>query len=363
MKVLRSPLLVFSTLLTPLLGIAIAPTVHDNGRVTIQIDAPEAKRVQIDIKGRTHDENNQQPFDMIRSKDGQWSFTSSPLDPGFHYYFLFIDGYRFADSSNPLYFGWGRPTNGVEIPDPKLEFVYTPRQVPRGELRTRSYYSKITESWRDAIIYTPPQYHTSNRNYPVLYLQHGAGENQTSWSNQGRIGIIMDNLLAEKKCEPMIIVMENGYAYPPNAKTDEEGRTINHFETLLIEETIPMVEMYYRVKTDKKYRAIAGLSMGGGQALRIGLGNLDKFSYLGCFSGAARDAGSLIKTGETVNEALELFWIACGTEDFVYERSQTLIKELNAVGVKHDTFWHPGTHEWQSWRLQISRFAPQLFRD
>lgn len=355
------PLILFLIwLLLPLSVSAIAPIIHGDGSVTISVDAPNAKRVQVDIKGRTHDENNKQPFDMEKGSDGTWSFTSSPLDPGFHYYFLFIDGYQFSDSSNPLYFGWGRPTNGVDIPDPDLE-IYLPRDVPRGEIRTRSYFSEITRTWREAIVYTPPEYNQGRKSYPVLYLQHGAGENQTSWSNQGRIGVIMDNLLADKKCKPMIIVMENGYAYAPDAKTDGEGRKVNSFETLLVEETIPMVEAHYRVKADKKHRAIAGLSMGGGQALRIGLGNLDTFSFLGCFSGAARDAGALIESSKSVNDSLKQFWIACGTEDFVYERSQTLVDELKRSGVHHETYWHPGTHEWQSWRLQISLFAPQLF--
>lgn len=355
-------LITFSAILIgPYFASALAPVVHSDGRVTVTVDAPDAQSVQIDIKGRTHDENDKQPFDMIKDSDGIWSFTSSPLDPGFHYYFLFIDGYRFADSSNPLYFGWGRPTNGVEIPDPNFQSTYAPRDVPRGELRMRSYFSEITNTWREAIIYTPPEYESSNRNYPVLYLQHGAGENQTSWSNQGHVGTIMDNLLADKKCKPMIIVMENGYAYEPNAKIDENGRMINSFESLLVEETIPMVEAHYRIKADRKHRAVAGLSMGGGQALRIGLSNLDTFSYLGCFSGAARDAGALIRDSESVNDSLKLFWIACGTEDFVYERSQALVDELKTAGVHHETYWHKGTHEWQSWRRQISLFAPQLF--
>ena len=212
-------------------------------------------------------------------------------------------------------------------------------------------------------MYTPPQYEQQpKRKYPVLYLQHGSGENESSWGNQGRAGVIMDNLIADGKCEPMIIVMERGYAYKPDAQKDESGRLANSFEQLLVEETIPVIENRYRVIANQKNRAIAGLSMGGGQATRIGLQNLSLFSHVGVFSGAAREVGELIDNPKKINDRLTLFWIGCGTEDFVYERSAAVVAQLKEAGVDHQFFAHPGTHEWQAWRLHLSQFAPLLFR-
>jgi enterochelin esterase-like enzyme len=342
---------------------AEAPKVHSDGSVTFELIAPDAKSVQVDVKGRTGEENDGKPFDMVRGKDGKWTYTSAPLDPGFHYYFHFIDGYRIADSTNPLYFGWARLANGVEIPDPNLD-CYLPRNVPRGEVSIRPYFSKITQSWRDAYIYTPPGYQKNlKKSYPVLYLQHGSGENQTSWSVQGYVGNIMDNMIADKQCVPMLVVMDQGYAYRPDAKLDENGRRENNFEELLVSEVIPMVEANYRVNANRKNRAVAGLSMGGGQALRIALTNLDTFSHLGCFSGGARNLSELVGDTKHLNRKLDLFWMACGTEDGGYQRNVEAHELLTASGVKHEFYAHPGTHEWQSWRRQLSVFAPKLFRN
>jgi len=343
---------------------AVEPQIHNDRRVTFRIDAPDADRVQIDVKGRTHAANDGQPFDMTRDPAGVWTYTTTPLDPGFHYYFVFVDGFRCADSSNPLYFGWGRPTNGVEIPDPDLD-CYVPRQVPRGEVRIRPYFSKLTNAWREARVYTPPGYDPQREQaYPVLYLQHGAGENQTSWSNQGRANVILDNLLAEGRCEPMVVVMDHGYAFAPDGDTSD--RRQNLFEQVVIEELIPTIQEHYHVRTDRGGRAIAGLSMGGGQAVAIGLSNLETFSTIGCFSGAVRNLDDLqgaLADSQTLNEQLDLFWIGCGTEDRIFPRSQALHEELQQRGIDHEYVAHPGTHEWQTWRRHLHLFAPLLFRE
>ncbi|MCB1124308.1 MAG: esterase, partial [Verrucomicrobiae bacterium] len=339
------------------------PVIHSDGRVTFTFKAPDAKSVQVDVKGRTNEENEGKPYDMKRGADGTWTYTSAPLDPGFHYFFYFIDGVRIADSTEPLYYGWARLGNGVDVPDPNLD-IYLPRDVPRGEVSVRPYFSEITGAWRQAYIYTPPDYQKNLRKkYPVLYLQHGSGENQTSWSVQGKAGTIMDNLIADKKCVPMLVVMDQGYAYRPDAKTDENGRRENSFEEVWVKEIIPMVEANYRVIADRKHRAIAGLSMGGGQAVRTGLSNLDVFSYLGCFSGGTRNLEELVGDPKALNRKLELFWIACGTEDGGYERSKAAHESLEKMGVEHEFFSHPGTHEWQAWRRQLSVYAPKLFRN
>ncbi|MDA1276422.1 MAG: alpha/beta hydrolase-fold protein [Verrucomicrobia bacterium] len=344
---------------------AAEPEVHADRSVTFRIQAPDAKHVQIDVKGRTSDARKGKPFDMEKASDGVWTLRTEPLDPGFHYYFLMIDGFRCADPTTPLYFGWARPTNGIEIPDTELD-CYLPKRVPRGEVRIRPYYSKLTEAWREAYVYTPPEYDRDvEKKYPVLYLQHGAGENQTSWSNQGRANIIMDNLLADAKCKPMIIVMDRGYANPPDASDSGAGGRNNLFGKVMIEELIPTIDANYRVFADREHRAIAGLSMGGGQAVSIGLGNLDKFSSIGCFSGAVRSLGAgdspEFPDAAALNTRLKLFWIGCGTGDFIFERSKALHELLETKGVRHEFIAHPGTHEWQAWRRHLHLFAQKLF--
>jgi enterochelin esterase family protein len=234
-----------------------------------------------------------------------------------------------------------------------------------GEVCIRPYFSNLTQAWREAYVYTPPGYHKETaRKYPVLYLQHGAGENQTSWTNQGRANIILDNLLADGKCQPMLVVMDHGYARPPGASSSGSNRA-RLFDRVVIEELIPMIESNYRTIPDPQHRAIAGLSMGGGQAVTIGLNNLGKFAYIGCFSGAVRRQGEGFGGGTadvaTNNAHLKLFWIACGTEDFVFPRCEALHQSPERQGIRHEFPTHPGTHEWQSWRRHLFLLAPRLF--
>jgi hypothetical protein len=206
--------------------------IHEDRTVTFTIKAPEATSVEIDVKGRTHSERNGKPYPLTMNAEGIWKVRTDALDPGFHYYFLYLNGVRCADSEHPLYFGWGRPTNGVEISDSNDEF-YTEKKVARGEIRIRRYYSSSTETWREARIYTPPGYDSDgNTRYPVLYLQHGAGENQTSWSQQGRANVIIDNLLAEGNCRPMLIIMDHGYA---NAPPNRSNTSKSLFGSVLLE--------------------------------------------------------------------------------------------------------------------------------
>ena len=359
---LASPILVLTCHSSLLM--AIEPEVHADRGVTFRIKAPQAHEVQIDVKGRTSNANGEKPFEMTKSGEGIWTYTTEPLDPGFHYYFVYVDGFRCADSSNPLYFGWARPTNGIEIPDPELD-CYLPRRVPRGEVRIRPYYSELTQAWREAYVYTPPGYEDSpDVRYPVLYLQHGAGENQTSWTNQGRANVILDNLLADGRCKPMLVVMDRGYASRPEQKESRHRRR-SLFRQVVIQELIPTIESHYRVIKDREHRGIAGLSMGGGQAVSIGLANLDTFAYIGCFSGAVRRLND--QDGDldvaTINKNLKLFWIGCGTEDFVLPRCEALHESLDELGIRHEFVAHPGTHEWQAWRRHLSLLAPKLFSD
>src|SRR5689334_15101948 len=262
---------------------------------------------------------------MVKGDDGFWTITTAPAVPGFHYYWFLVDGAIVADPSSETYFGWARQTSGVEIPEKGVDF-YLPKNVPHGDVRSHWYFSKTTETWRRAFVYTPPGYdrQTTTR-YPVLYLQHGAGEDERGWSNQGRANFILDNLIAERKAKPMILVMDCGYASKPGetapANAGRGGGQNSAFEEVMMGDLIPTIDNAYRTLADRDHRAMAGLSMGAGQALTITLRNLDKFSYIGAFSGAIRnfDAGSsydgIFRDAAAFNKKVRLLWVGIGTAE------------------------------------------------
>jgi enterochelin esterase family protein len=230
--------------------------------------------------------------------------------------------------------------------------------------------SKITGQHRRAYVYTPPGYdRDATARFPVLYLQHGAGENETSWTWQGKANLILDNLIAEGKARPMIVVMDHGYAARADGSGEAGARGNEAFEEVVLKELVPMIDSTYRTRADRRYRAIAGLSMGGGQAMRIGLGNLDKFGSVASFSGAVRNAdlktsfGGALADAKSANEKLKLLWIGCGTEDRLYPAAKALHETLTAAGIRHVWFDGSGSHEWQVWRKHLHDLAPRLFRD
>jgi enterochelin esterase-like enzyme len=238
-------------------------------------------------------------------------------------------------------------------------------------VRTRWYFSKTTEQWRRAQIYTPPDYDTSGRKrYPVLYLQHGSGENDTSWVKQGRVSFIMDNLIAAKSATPMIVVMENGMvAMKPGGTPGPGGRGNGAFAEVLVNDLVPMIDATYRTMPDRAQRAIAGLSMGAGQAMQIGMTNLDKFAYVGAFSGAGR--GIDVKTAykgvfadaAAFNKKVKLLWFGAGQAEESFHKSAKATHEaLEQAGIKNVFFDCPFAHEWQTWRYDLNDFAPRLFR-
>src|SRR5689334_23081704 len=257
------------------------PRVSGDLRVTFRLKAPEARKVQLHPGG---DGLGKGDLDMVKGDDGFWTITTAPAVPGFHYYWFLVDGAIVADPSSETYFGWARQTSGVEIPEKGVDF-YLPKNVPHGEVRVHWYFSKTTETWRRAFVYTPPGYdrQTTTR-YPVLYLQHGAGEDERGWSNQGRANFILDNLIADRKAKPMILVMDCGYASKPGetapANAGRGGGQNSAFEEVMMGDLIPTIDNAYRTLADRDHRAMAGLSMGAGQALTITLRNLDKFSYI-----------------------------------------------------------------------------------
>lgn len=349
------------------------PRVHPDGRVTFRFSAAAAQKVQLQPGGADNG-LGKGPIDMTRDEKGIWSITIPPAVPGFHYYWFVVDGVNVNDPSSETFFGWGRQTSGIEVPEPGVDF-YEPRDVPHGEVRVKWYLSKVTGGWRRAYVYTPPEYDKSLKaRYPVLYLQHGAGENETSWTKQGRANLILDNLIGAGKAVPMIVVMETGYATRPGA-TPVQGptgapATPNAFEEVVIKDLIPMIDSNYRTIADRASRAMAGLSMGGNQTLQITSANLDTFAWVGAFSAPLRNFdiktsfGGVLADGAAYNKRVRLLWIGAGTGETIFlEAAGQLHKALDAAGVKHVMFESSGTaHEWQTWRRSLNDFAPRLFK-
>lgn len=341
------------------------PRVHSDLRVTFRITAPDAGKVQIKPGG---DGLGKAPYDMVRDDKGVWTVTTPPAVPGFHYYFVLIDGFQCNDPGSQTYFGWNTETSAVEVPD-KVDF-YEPRNVPHGEVRTRWYFSQATQQWRRVQIYTPPDYdgttpQASRKRYPVLYLQHGSGENDTSWVKQGRVDFTMDNLIAVKSTVPMIVVMENGMV----AAKPGDARDNAAFEDVVIKDLIPMIDATYRTMPDREHRAIAGLSMGGGQALQIGLTHLDRFAYVASLSGAIRNFdvktsyNGVFTDAATFNKKVKLLWFGAGlAEAAMHTSAQTAHDALDKAGIKNLFFECPFAHEWQTWRYDLNELAPRLFR-
>jgi enterochelin esterase-like enzyme len=341
------------------------PRVHADSRVTFRISAPNAKKVQV-VPGGSDNGLGQGPFDMQRDDKGVWTATIGPVVPGFHYYWLLVDGFACNDPATQTYFGWSKECSGIDVPDRTLDF-YDVKDVPHGEVRAHWYYSKTTAMWRRVMVYTPPDYDKdATARYPVLYLQHGMGESERGWTAQGRANFILDNLIAGKKAQPMIVVMENGMVAPragassASAQPGANARRNEAFGELVVNDLVPMMDAAYRTIPDRTHRAIAGLSMGAGQAMQIGLGNLDKFAYIGSFSGGGM--------GRPDSSKLEpkplLVWMgAGGAESSRMTSGKTTVEAMNKAGIPAIWFEAPGTsHEWQTWRKCLYDFAPRLFQ-
>ena len=351
------------------------PAVHPDRRVTFRIAAPSAQKVQL-MPGGDDNGLGKGPFEMARDDKGVWTVTIPPAVPGFHYYWFLVDGVPSNDPGSRAFFGWSKDSSGVDVPDSAASF-YEVKDTPHGEIRIHWYYSKVTAMWRRIHVYTPPGYDSGKSRYPVLYLQHGAGENDSSWPNQGRAGFILDNLIAERKAVPMIVVMENGMVapragfVPPADGARGPNRRNEAFGDLVTTELIPMVDATYRTQADRAHRAIAGLSMGAGQAMQIGLANLDLFCAIGSFSGGAArnfDAktsnGGVFADADAFNKKVRVFWIGAGSaEPPRSTAAKAMVEGLNQAGIHAVWFESPGTsHEWQTWRKSLYDFAPRLFR-
>ncbi|UZH54493.1 esterase [Salinimicrobium tongyeongense] len=345
------------------------PKVNSEGRVRVQIEAPEAKKVQLDIGGVK--------YDLEKNEKGMWIGESAPQDEGFHYYQLNIDGASVPDPGSKYYYGAGRWGSGIEIPASDKEF-YELKDVPHGSVSENIYFSEITREWRRNFVFTPPGYFENmDKRYPVLYLQHGSYEDETGWSSQGHANLILDNLIAEGKAEPMIIVMDNGYAYKPeDLEKAGENRPRSSFEDVLIKEVVPQIDGKFRTIPNREHRAIAGLSMGASQTMSIIMNNLDHFAYYGGFSGTANfpgdkkvDAGTFLNgafsNAKDVEEKLDVIFLSLGTKE-----AEVFFKTVNAFrdmlekqDIDYIFYSSPETgHEWLTWRRSLYQYAQLIFK-
>jgi enterochelin esterase-like enzyme len=337
------------------------PQISDDSRVIFRIKAPAAQKVQIDLVRK---------YDMIKDTGGYWTVTTDSISEGFHYYSLLIDGVAVADPSSETFYGMGRMASGIEIPFAGGGY-YALRNVPHGDLRIKRYFSKLTNSWRQFYLYTPPGYDSAiTESYPVLYILHGGGEDETGWARQGKTDLIMDNLFAEKKAIPMIIVMPD--ANMGVSPFDESSLKV--FQSELTEIIIPLVEKNYRVKKDAANRALAGLSMGGIHTLYTGINNTSLFSWLGVFSSgwilpmqhniADAQYNFLKANADVINGNLKILWIAMGgKEDIAYKNCQVMMGKMDEIKINYTYYEYPGGHSWPVWRNNLYTFSQLLFRN
>lgn len=339
------------------------PKVDKHRRAYFRIHAPEAGKVQVDICGKV--------YDMQRSPEGVWTGVTDTLAVVFHYYFLKVDGVSVVDPATETFFGCHRQAGGIEIPEGTEGDYYRPQpEVPRGAVRSVYYYATATGEWRHAMVYTPAGYEKGKRRYPVLYLQHGMGEDETGWSKQGRMQHIMDNLTACGEAVPMIVVMESGDVKVPFRGGDNRaGRSAYgaSFYKVMITDLIPYIDSHFRTLKGRAHRAMAGLSWGGHQALDLVMANRDKFAWMGAFSGAIfgldvdKSYGGAFRRASGFNRDIRYFFLSCGSEENF--GTGRLAETLRSAGVSVDYYVSPGTHhEWLTWRRSLRQFVPHLFK-
>lgn len=347
------------------------PRIASDRRVTFRLKAPNAQQVR--LEGGTG--LTPQAIDLVRDDAGNWSVTTPPAVPGFHYYWFTVDGLRVNDLASYAWFGWGRETSGIEIPEPGVDFYSLQQNISHGEVRERWYFSRITGKWRRVHVYTPPDYDQRSRSrYPVLYLQHGAGENERGWVEQGRAGVILDNLIARKHARPMILVVDTGYATfaappPPGTLTNRSVATAA-FDEVMLRETIPFIDANYRTRPDRRHRGMAGLSMGSAQTLNLTLRHLDQFAWIGGMSGPPRQGfdvstayDGVFLDAKSFNRKVRLLWLGAGTEEkSIHAATLAMHEALQRAGVRSVFYSSPGTdHEWQTWRRSLYEFAQLVF--
>ena len=349
------------------------PYIEADSRVTFHFDAPDAHKVQVAI--------NNVPHDMIKGNDGVWTYTSEPQDKGYHNYWMIVDSAIVLDPATNAFIGYSHMCNGFEIPDSDGSF-YELKDVPHGNVIIKNYFSKTINAWRHIFVYTPPGYETNiSKRYPVLYLQHGGGEDERVWIEMGRANVILDNLIAEGKAKPFIVVMETSAAHkpgeappqppsmtrpagerqvPPSAGAPPRFRfSFDTYKEVMLNDMIPFIDSHFRTLTDANDRAMAGLSMGGFVTRQVTLANLDKFSYIGLFSG-----GTIAPKDITDKSKVKLVFMSYGSRERGAEGVKAAADALQQAGINAVSYVSPLTaHEWQSWRRSLHEFAPLLFKN
>ena len=348
------------------------PKVSNDMRAIVRYSSKTAKKVQV----QGGEGFAAQPVDMVNDGQGNWTAELKGLTPGFHYYWFLVDGVQVNDPASVAYFGYSRPTSGIYAAYPGEDYMDA-KDVPHGVVREQWYKSSVTGLWRRAYIYTPAGYDEGKGEYPVFYLLHGMGENERGWSLQGHMNFIMDNLIAEGKAVPMIVVMDCGYTDTQDPATGAIKRSTDagSLGEIYFKDIIPMVEKNYRAKSDRESRAMAGLSMGGFQTMNIALANTDKFAYIGGFSAALMMGGRQqvdLKTAyngafadpAAFNKKVKLLWFGAGSEEKMFvDVAATMTKQLTEMGVKVESYISEGTyHEWHTWSRCLKEFAPKLFK-
>ena len=344
------------------------PKVDKEHRAYFRINAPQARKVIVDICNKK--------YDMQPDGKGGFMAVTDPLPVGFHYYFMNIDGVNFVDPASETFFGCNRESGGIEIPEGPEGDYYRPQQgIAHGQVRSIYYHSPNSQfgEWRHALVYTPAEYElakNAKKRYPVLYLQHGMGEGETSWAIQGKMQHIMDNAIAAGEAVPMLVVMESGDIKGPfRGGNNQAGRSEYgaSFYPVLLNDLIPYIDANFRTKSDRENRAMAGLSWGGHQTFDVVLQNLDKFAWLGTFSGAI--FGLDVKTAyngvfanaDEFNKKIHYMYMNWGEEDFI--KSGDIVKQLRELGIKVDSSESAGTaHEFLTWRRGLHEFIPHLFK-
>jgi enterochelin esterase family protein len=352
------------------------PQVNSEGRVRARVVAPDAHTVLLDIGAVK--------YPMTKGADGAWTGDSNPQDEGFHYYQLVIDGAQVPDPGSLYFYGAGRWGSGVEVPAKDQDF-YALKDVPHGQVREHLYFSRSNGAMRRCFVYTPPGYDAdTSKRYPVLYLQHGGGEDETGWPRQGRTNLIMDNLIAERKAVPFIVVMDNGtwrmpgQARPPSPGERPQGPWpppgwADAFKKTLLEDVIPMIDSGYRTLADQRHRGMAGLSMGGMQTRVITLASPDTFSHVGMFSGGSISPED-VAGAPGFKEKVRLLFVSYGSRELENRDrpgrprfggdSKANTGALKQAGIDTHFYVSPDTaHEWQTWRRSLCQFAQLAFRD
>lgn len=344
------------------------PKVTRDGRALFRVVAPNARRVEIRLAGN---------HPMTRAEDGRWYVLTPPIPPGFQYYSVAVDSVLFADPASESFYGTGRMSSGIEIPEPGVDF-HELRDVPHGVVRLERYWSPNSSSWRRMHVYTPPGYDALPAGpWPVLYLHHGGGEDDRGWSQQGRVGTILDNLIADGRAAAMIVVMPDMYV-SDQPSGGYHTPAVHAFQDLyqkeLFETIIPFMEARYHASPDARLRAIAGLSFGGGTSFRIAVNNPDRFGAVGIFStsafrgadGAIFDVAGLypglLQSPERYHQAWDVFFISNGEQDPSFDFTVRAVQYFRERGLEVSFASYPGAHTWGVWRKAVHDFAQRLFR-